>query len=240
MVRIATYNVHKCRGMDRRLSVARIAAVIAALDADLVCVQELVRAGHTRRTAVDQAAFLADSLGYHFAFGEVRKHRGAAYGNATFSRFPISFHETYDITRYRWERRGCLRTDVRTPHGTFHVFNVHLGTVLFERSHQARRLLSDEVLNHPKLRGPRVVVGDFNEWTRGVATRLMGSRFESADRRLLGRRWTYPGLLPVMHLDHFYYDNALRLSAVTLHRSRLALLASDHLPLVADFELAHT
>jgi endonuclease/exonuclease/phosphatase family metal-dependent hydrolase len=237
MIRIATYNVHKCRGMDRRVSVARVAAVIAALDADVVCVQEAVRAGASRRAVVDQVAFLADSLGYHFAFGETRTHRGAAYGNATLSRFPISFHENYDITRHRFERRGCLRTDVRTPEGTFHVFNVHLGTGFFERPHQARHLLSDRVLNSSRLRGPRVVLGDFNEWTRGVATRLMGTNFESADRRLLGRRRSYPGLFPVLHLDHLYYDKVLALSAVGLHRSSLALIASDHLPLVADFEI---
>ncbi len=240
MIRIATYNVHKCRGMDRRVSVARIAAVIAELDADIVAVQELLRAGEKPTALVDQVAFLAGALGYRFAFGENRKHRGRAYGNATFSRLPITFHENYDITWWpRRERRGCLRTDIRTPAGrTFHIYNVHLGTSPFERPHQARRLLSEEVLNNRLLRGPRLVVGDFNEWTRGVATRLLGANFKSVDMRLLGRRRTYPGLFPVFHLDHFYYDHALRLRAFRLHRSRLALIASDHLPLVAEFELA--
>ncbi len=226
--------------MDRRVSVARIAAVIAELDADIIAVQELLRAGETARSAVDQVAFLAAALGDRFAFGENRTHRGRAYGNATFSRLPITFHENYDLTwRNRRERRGCLRTDIRTAVGrTFHIYNVHLGTSPFERPHQARRLLSEEVLNNRALRGPRVVVGDFNEWTRGLATRLMGSTFKSVDLRLLGRRRTYPGLFPVFHLDHFYYDHALRLAAFQLHRSRLALIASDHLPLVAEFELA--
>ncbi len=224
--------------MDRRVSVARIAAVIAELDADIVAVQELLRGGEAA-ASVDQVSFLAGALGYRFAFGENRKHRGRAYGNATFSRLPITFHENYDITwLFRRERRGCLRTDVRTRAGRiFHIYNVHLGTSPFERPHQARRLLSEEVLNNRALGGPRLVVGDFNEWTRGVATRLMGSHFKSVDLRLLGRRRTYPGLFPVFHLDHFYYDPALRLTAFRLHRSKLALIASDHLPLIADFEL---
>jgi len=237
VIRIATYNVHRCRGMDRRVSVARIADVVARLDADVVAVQEVLRAEDGPATA-DQVAFLADSLGYTFAFNETRKHQGAAFGNATLSRLPIRFFRDYDISWRRRERRGCLRTDVEGRAGVIlHVFNVHLGTSMFERPHQVGRLLSTEVLNDSSLRGPRVVMGDFNDWTRSVAASLMGSAFESVDVRLLGRRRTYPGLLPLLHLDHFYYDDALRLRTFRLHRSKLALLASDHLPLVAEFEL---
>jgi len=239
VIRIATYNVHRCRGMDRRVNVARIAEVLARLDADVVAVQEILRTRDSAAPEADQVRFLARGLGYYFAFGETRKHRGAAYGNATFSRFPISFQHNYDITWRHRQHRGCLRTDVHTRAGgrTVHVYNVHLGTSPFERPHQASRLLSDEVLNTSTLRGPRLVMGDFNDWTRSVAARLMGSAFESVDMRLLGRRRTYPGFFPVLHLDHFYYDRALRLTAFRLHRSKLAVVASDHLPLVAEFDL---
>ena len=51
---------------------------------------------------------------------------------------------------------------------------------------------------------------------------------------------TYPGLLPFLHLDHIYYDESLTLSGARLHRSRTALVASDHLPIVADFHLRGT
>jgi phosphatidylserine/phosphatidylglycerophosphate/cardiolipin synthase-like enzyme len=73
---------------------------------------------------------------------------------------------------------------------------------------------------------------------RGVASQLLVEHFQSADLRLhLGRTRTYPGVLPLLHLDHIYYDAALALEAATLHGSRTALLASDHLPLVAEFHL---
>ena len=49
-----------------------------------------------------------------------------------------------------------------------HLFNVHLGTDFFERRHQARRLIDEAVLRSRTLEGPRVVLGDFNEWTRGA------------------------------------------------------------------------
>jgi endonuclease/exonuclease/phosphatase family metal-dependent hydrolase len=54
-------------------------------------------------------------------------------------------------------------------------------------------------------------------------------------RKHLGRSKTYPAFLSFMHLDHIYYDGPLEVEALTLHRSRTALMASDHLPLVADF-----
>ncbi len=237
MIRIATYNVHRCRGMDRRVNVARVAEVIATLEADVVAAQEILRGETDARVFGDQVQEIAESLSYGFAFGETRKHRGAAYGNATFSRFPIAFEENYDISWRHRERRGCLRTDVRTPSGAMlHVYNVHFGTSPFERPHQVGRLLSDEVLHEANLRGPRLVMGDVNDWTRSVAASLMGSNFESVDLRLLGRRRTYPGIFPVLHLDHLYYDKTLRLVTFRLHRSKLALLASDHLPLVAEFD----
>jgi endonuclease/exonuclease/phosphatase family metal-dependent hydrolase len=80
------------------------------------------------------------------------------------------------------------------------------------------------------------VLGDFNEWTTGLATRLLRSHLESADVRThLRRTKTYPGLLPFLHLDHIYYDRALRLEKLILCRTRKALVASDHLPLMGEF-----
>jgi endonuclease/exonuclease/phosphatase family metal-dependent hydrolase len=83
-----------------------------------------------------------------------------------------------------------------------------------------------------------MVLGDFNEWAPGLATRLLRSHLSSVDIRThLRRRRTYPGMVPVLHLDHIYYDDPLDLEALLLHRTRLALMASDHLPLLADFHL---
>lgn len=238
-LRIATYNIHKCRGLDRRTDVERIANVILHLDADVVALQEVldVRDG---KAEFDQARRLAERLsGYRWVFGENRKLHGGSYGNLTFSRFPETFSQNYDLTWRHRERRGCLRTDHRIGTGTtLHVFNVHLGTSYVERRHQAHRLASNDILKHDALSGPRIVMGDFNEWTRGLATRLMGTNFRAAEpRALLRYKRTYPGLLPLLHLDHLYYDDALSLISVRVHRSRASLIASDHLPLVAEFEL---
>ena len=235
-LRIATYNVHKCRGLDRRTSPERIASVIRELDADVVALQEIldVRDGDAQH---DQARRVGASLaGYEIRFGENRKLHGGAYGNMTLSRIPLGACENYDITWKGHERRGCLRTDLVLGEGTLHFFNVHLGTSFMERRHQARRMLTDAVLKRVEFKGPRVIAGDFNEWTRGLASRLMGNEFEAIEpRAYLRYSRTYPGVFPLLHLDHFYYDRQLALQAFRIHRSRTALVASDHLPLVAEF-----
>jgi endonuclease/exonuclease/phosphatase family metal-dependent hydrolase len=234
-LRIATYNIHKSRGLDRRLRPQRIAEVLRELDADVLALQEVL-SHKGRERQEDQERYFAEELGYESVMGENRTHNNGAYGNVLLTRFPIHSFHNYDISAAGRERRGCLRADVRVGRSILHIFNVHMGTAFFERRKQALRLLGKEILASGELPGARIVLGDFNEWSRGLASRLFASRFHSADpRRYLGRGSTYPGVLPFLHLDHIYFDPSLKLSRLTLHRTREALLASDHLPLVADF-----
>ena len=237
-LRVATYNVHKCRGLDGRVRPERIAEVLRAIDADIVALQEVV-CFEGRARDQHQARFLAEELGYYTELGENRRHKGGAYGNILLSRFPIQHAHNYDISERGRERRGCLRADIALGDGELlHVFNIHLGTSYFERRRQAQKLFAQEIVHGQQLPGVRIVVGDFNEWTEGLATRLLGSHFSSADiRGHLGRRRTYPGVLPLLHLDHIYFDGVLKLEKLELYQNSAALLASDHLPLVADFRL---
>ncbi|HEX8335646.1 MAG TPA: endonuclease/exonuclease/phosphatase family protein [Pyrinomonadaceae bacterium] len=238
-LRVVTYNVHKCIGLDRRERPGRITAVLREVDADVVALQEVVSVESNSSREAHQARFIAEELGCQFHLGENRKHRGGAYGNVILTRLPVAHCHNYDITWRHQEPRGALRVDVNTDAAVLHLFNIHLGTAFVERRHQGRKLCSESVLRDPKLTGPRVVVGDFNEWTHGLASRLLSQELRSADlRRHLRTRRTYPGALPFLHLDHVYYDHTLELERLTLHRSRLSLVASDHLPLVADFKLS--
>jgi endonuclease/exonuclease/phosphatase family metal-dependent hydrolase len=239
-VRVVTYNIHKCRGMDRRVRPERILTVLRDLEPDIVALQEVV-AG-TGNGARDQGRFLADALGLEYVLGENRKHRGAPYGNVTLSRFPVRAWRNYDISVPRRHRRGCLRVDLALSETQIlHVFNVHLGTALLERRSQGRKLVDRDIVHSPDLVGPRIILGDFNEWTRGLTSRLLEQHFESIEIRAhLGKRRTYPGFFPITHLDHIYHDRALLLDQFALHRSRTAMIASDHLPLVAEFALSGT
>jgi endonuclease/exonuclease/phosphatase family metal-dependent hydrolase len=224
--------------MDRKIQPERIAAVLRELKADVIALQEVV-ADASGEPAQNQPCFIAAALGeYTVHFGEARKHLGAPYGNVVLSRVPVVGSQTYDLTRGRRERRGCLRVDLDSDGQLLHLFNVHLGTSFFERRHQGRKLISTDVLGSSELNHPSIVVGDFNEWTRGLATRLMSTRYCSVESKLhLNRRKTYPGVLPLFHLDHFYFDERLELVSADLVRNALTLKASDHLPIVVEFKL---
>src|SRR4051794_16763372 len=191
-MRIATYNIHRAKGMDGRVRPDRLAAVLQEIDADVIALQEVVSV-EGESAEKDQARSLADQLGYQFAMGENRRLRGGAYGNVVLSRYPLRTVRNYDITVSGCERRGCLRTDVLLPDGdVLHVFNVHLGLAFLERRHQGRRLVNS-VLTDGVLHGHRIVLGDFNEWTRGLASRLLGRQLKAINlKRHL--RWgrTYP------------------------------------------------
>ena len=238
-IRVVTYNVHKCVGMDRRKYPARIADVLRGLNADVIALQEVI-ADSSGSPEANQPAFIASLLpNYSVCFGEARKHLGAPYGNAVLSRLPVAGSQAYDLTRDGRERRGCLRVDVDCGEQLLHVFNVHLGTSFFERRHQGRKLISTDVLKSAELKYPSIVVGDFNEWTRGLASRLMSTHFKSVEARPhLKRRKTYPGVLPLLNLDHFYFDERLELVSAELVRTKLAKIASDHLPIVAEFAIS--
>ena len=234
--RITTYNIHKCRGLDRRVRPKRIAEVLKEIDADVVALQEVVGLDEAAREH-NQVAAIAEELGLDFRIGENRRLRGAAYGNAVLSRLPIVSDRNHDLTCRMYEPRGCLDVEIKLPGADaetiLQVFNVHLGTGFFERRYQAHRLL--EVIAGGSS-SPKVILGDFNEWTRGLTTRLLSHHLNSAEPEpRLGRARTYPGVFPLLHLDHIYYNSHLKLKSVAVHRSRLALAASDHLPIVADF-----
>jgi endonuclease/exonuclease/phosphatase family metal-dependent hydrolase len=225
---VVTYNVHKCRGLDRRTTATRIADVLREIDPDIAALQEVMD---------HQAEAIARELALGFVMGENRKHLGHVYGNAVLSRFPIRASRNYDLSVPGRESRGCLRTDVvLRDSAVLHVFNVHLGTSFRERRVQGRRLVAADLLSDLGVGRPRLLLGDFNEWTCGLATRLLRSEMQSADIRThLRRSRTYPGLLPFLHLDHIYYDPELKLDRLTLWRTRKAIVASDHLPLAAEF-----
>jgi endonuclease/exonuclease/phosphatase family metal-dependent hydrolase len=233
-LRVATYNIHRCRGMDRRVIPTRIADVLRDIDADVVAMQEVVGAGPSGQ---DQAEEIGAALGMGWVMGSVRHLRKHHFGNVVMSRFPIVNHSQYDLSWRTCEARACQRADLDLGGGRrLHIYNVHLGTAVLERRYQATRLAS--YVHDRRVEGPKVILGDFNEWMRGLATRTLSSLFESVDLRThLQRRRTYPGLFPVLHLDHIYYEGLVEVRSVELPRNRKALMASDHLPLVANLRV---
>jgi endonuclease/exonuclease/phosphatase family metal-dependent hydrolase len=232
-VRIATYNIHRCRGMDRRTIPARVADVIREMNADIVALQEVIGAGPG---GAGQAEEIGAALGMGWVMHPVRTLRGHHFGNVVLSRFPVVHHGHYDLSWRTCEERACQRVDLDVGGGLLHVYNVHLGTAVLERRYQAARLAA--FVHDRRVRGTKVILGDFNEWMKGLATKTLSALFESIDiAQHLKRKRTYPGFFPVLHLDHIYYEGDITVRKLELVRTRKALMASDHLPLVADLRI---
>ena len=221
---VVSYNIHRARGLDQRVDVDRIAEVLSETGADVVGLQEVF---------ASQAASVARDLGMEVAMGPTRSWSFAHYGNAVLSRLAVRDHYRFDLTRPGREPRGGLRVDLDAGRILLHLFNVHFGLRFRERREQVELLLARRMTDRP-LEGPRVLMGDFNEWLPGPVVRSLRREFGVRRRRL---RRTHPAPFPLFPLDQIFWDAGLEAEQLRVHRSRLARVASDHLPLVARLRL---
>jgi endonuclease/exonuclease/phosphatase family metal-dependent hydrolase len=219
---VASYNIHKARGLDRRVDIDRIGRVLDEIRADVVGLQEVYRA---------QAEALAHRLRAHLVLGVTHHHREGPYGNAVLTRLHIEGTEAFDLTWGRREPRGGVRVDLRVAGRVLHLFNVHLGLRVRERARQVAALVREHVLSEV-VSGPRVVLGDLNEWFPGAVGRALKREFHGPRTRR-----THPSPLPLFALDRIYWDHDVHGEGYHVHRSRLARVASDHLPIVAQLRI---
>jgi endonuclease/exonuclease/phosphatase family metal-dependent hydrolase len=235
-LRVVTYNIHRCRGLDGRTLPYRAIDVLRSLDADIIALQEVIGAGPNGSS---QAEEIGAGLGMGWVMASVRHLRAHQFGNVVLSKFPIKQHYQYDLSWKTCEPRCCQRVEIAIGDDILHLYNVHLGTAFLERRHQAGRLSA--IVHDRRVGNPKIVLGDFNEWMRGLATQMLSERLKSIDLRgHLRRRRTYPGVFPVVHLDHIYYEGKVEVAKLELPRTRLSLMASDHLPLVAELRVQFT
>ena len=245
-IKLLTYNIHRAIGIDRRFRPERIVEVLRHHDADIALLQE-VDEGAPRSRELDLGRELAAAAGYpHLAIGHNVSLRKGRYGNATLSRFPITRERNIDLTIGTSKRRGCQHTtiEVASPVGRTHsleVFNLHLGLSARERREQIGLLVESAEWRMVGA-GGCIVAGDFNDWRSQLLPLFLEALdFESAtlERRGTAERClpTYPSFAPRGSLDHVYYRGGLVLREVGVSRLRTVRVASDHLPLLAEFEI---
>ena len=226
LLRVVTYNVHSCKGLDSRVRPDRIADILRHTDADVIALQE-VRAG--------QAAEIARQIQFNLAFAQADIVHGYEFGNAILTRYPMRETHVYPLGVPGRQQRACLRADIAWPRDDqlIHVFTVHLGLSKDERREQASRLASGAILLDPNLQHvPRLLLGDFNEKAGNGAVNQQLSPL----LRRVGRK-TWPSILPLVGLDRLYLSSELKVRSVHVFRSPGALIASDHIPLTAILEI---
>jgi endonuclease/exonuclease/phosphatase family metal-dependent hydrolase len=242
MPRIATYNVHRCVGNDRRLDVGRIAEVLARLEPDIVALQEL-DVGRARTGHVDQAHEIAHALDMACHFHAALTVEEERYGDAILTCFPERLVQVGPLPGYdrmrALEPRGALWVEVEIGGRPVQVINTHLGLVPREQQIQANWLAGPAWLQHPSCAGPKILLGDFNATGASVVYRTFAAKLQPA-RRLSPRKTptsTFPAPLPVLRIDHLFVSDEITVKDVFAPFDPLTRVASDHLPLVMDFEV---
>ncbi len=245
VLRVATYNVRGCVGMDRQRSESRIAEVIASMSADVVGLQEL-DAKRKRSSGVDQAALIAEQLGWKHFFHPAIRHGEEQYGDAIVSRYPLMLKRTIELpgcgTWYCREQRVALWAEAETDLGPVQIINSHFGLGRSERIQQAQMLTGDELLGSVAADAPLVLLGDLNSVRSSPAYRILASFLRDVRTlvRPRGAFRTFPTRFPSLAVDHIFVNTALHASALQVHRTPLARVASDHFPLVAELVPATT
>jgi endonuclease/exonuclease/phosphatase family metal-dependent hydrolase len=241
-LRVATYNVHGCIGMDGKRSEGRVAEVIASMSADIVGLQEL-DLGRPRSAHADQAALIAAQLGWKYHFHPAMRSGEEQYGNAIVSRFPIDLKRAAEMPGtppwYCREQRIAIWMQAETDLGHVHIINSHFGLGRSERRLQAKSLIGPTWLGAVPPDEPAILLGDFNSVRSSRAYRLIGECLRDVRTLVRPARAfpTFPTRFPSLAVDHIFVNPALTPTKVSVHRTSLARLTSDHFPLVCELIL---
>ncbi len=237
-LRVATYNVHGCFGMDRQRSEKRVADVIAESGADIVGLQEL-DLSRRRSGGVDQAALIAEQLGWHRYFHPAMRAGDEHFGDAVVSRFPLSLRRAIELPGpapfYCREKRAAIAIDAETSLGLVRIVNTHFGLGWRERLQQARLLVSAEWLDSsPEI--PLILMGDLNSLPGSRPYRAVSQHLRDVRNLVLPVQAcrTFPTFFPLLAVDHIFINSGLHTLGVNVHRSPLSRVASDHFPLIAE------
>jgi len=222
-LKVMTYNIHHCKGMDGKISIERIADVIRRSDADIVGLQEVDRY-FFRSNFRHQVKQIASKLGYNFAFGANLGVAPFGYGNAVVSRYPIISDRNIALPG-KLEPRGALKTTIRLNNGFDLAFIVtHLGLSTSDREQQVNAIIDS-------LKGMYkgvIIAGDFN-------ARIESPEFSKLHEFLNdGYQQVSPknegNTFGKHRIDFIWLSPDLK----AISYSTMSSDASDHLPVIVD------
>jgi endonuclease/exonuclease/phosphatase family metal-dependent hydrolase len=242
-LRVMTYNIHSCVGIDGKLRPERIARVINRFDPDVIAVQE-VDCHRRRSRGQDQAAVIAAHLRMTHVFHAMLEEQQERYGIAVFSRHPFTIVRAGCLTpaepRIFREARGAIWVKVAPEGGRpFHFLNTHFGLGRAERILQAETLAGPQWLGAIPADDAVVLCGDFNSGPRSKPLRQLGARLRDVQSHAPRHRPapTFSSVVPLVRIDHILVSRHFTVDAVELPATPVARIASDHLPLCAELTL---
>jgi endonuclease/exonuclease/phosphatase family metal-dependent hydrolase len=231
MIRVASYNMRKAIGTDRRRRPERTLEVLRELDADVIALQEADRRFGSRASAIPPAMIEAHS-GYKPVRFDARDGSIGWHGNALLVKKEVEVVRRELVHLPSLEPRGAVMAELRLGDEAIRVVGMHLDLSGLWRRRQAHAIIA-----HVRSRDstmPTVLMGDLNEWSaRGGCLREFAHHMSFAE---CGR--SFHTRRPVVQLDRIMVTNELAIAECGVHQSATARRASDHFPVWAVVEAA--
>lgn len=227
-LRLVSYNVHKCVGLDRRRRPDRIAAVLGALQADIIALQEVDHRLGSRPAALPRQAIEAATGLVALPFALHPRSLGW-HGQVILARPDFQITGLRRLELPGLEPRGALLGEFLTGAGPLRVVGVHLGLIRRYRLMQLGAIQAALSHRDPM---PTVILGDFNEWSTRGGTQGLGAGF-----LLHAPGPSFPAARPVARLDRVALGPGLHLRGAGTYHGEAARVSSDHLPIWADLRM---
>ena len=226
MIRVASYNMRKAIGTDRRRRPERTLEVLRELDADVIALQEADRRFGSRASAIPPH-MIEDHSDYKPVAFDARDGSIGWHGNALLVRKNVDVLHKELLHLPSLEPRGAVMADISLGGESLRVIGMHLDLSGLWRRQQAHFILHH--LHSRESEMPAVLMGDLNEWSmRGGCLRDFSHNLDFAD---CGR--SFHVRRPVARLDRIMVTKGLGIDEAGVHQSATARKASDHFPVWA-------
>ena len=230
-LKVATYNIHKCVGLDQKRNPERILQVLNEIDADVITLQEADRRFGSRESCLPASLIEAETPWHHVPFN-IRPGSIGWHGNAILVRKGVVAHHAHPLDLPMLEPRGAVEAYCTIEGRQVRIIGVHLDLSGLWRRRQVQAILKhiDSAPHHLST----VIMGDFNQWSdRGAL-----SEFAFHHHRIIKTPKSFHSSRPVAHLDRIIVSHDIAVEAQGVHISDLSQRASDHLPIWATLKIA--
>ena len=230
MLKVASYNIRKSLGTDRRRQPERIMQILAEVNADIVALQEVDRRFGTRVSTLSAEAIVDQSAYMPVRFG-IRQESLGWHGNAILVRKGFELVQQRRIDLPSFEPRGAVLADVRVGGTLVRIIGMHLGLMGTTRLKQAQAIVG--YLEKIEGKAPTVIMGDLNQWAPDGGCLAQFARHHN----VIAPGPSFHSRRPMLGLDRIITSRDINLVETGVHNSLLAARGSDHLPVWARLDL---